>query len=208
MGSGGGDFNLSDPVQSFIRTAREVILNPVGFFRSVPRQGSLVPPLAFALICSVIAGVLSGILGFLIAVIAGNGIGSAVGGLFGTIILTPIATAIGLFIGSGIYHLLVILLVKPSNAGFQATFRVAAYASVLQLLSWLGAIPILGLLVLLAVTVYNVILTVIGIREVHSTTTGRAAAVVLIPVVVFGILALIIGVALVAILAAAFSQAQ
>lgn len=208
MGSGGGDFNLGDPVQSFIRTAREVVLNPVGFFRSVPRQGSLVPPLAFALICSVIAAVLSGILGFLIALIAGNGIGSALGGLFGTIIITPIATAIGLFIGSGIYHLLVILLVKPSNAGFAATFRVAAYASALQLLSWLGAIPILGLLVLLAVTVYNVILTVIGIREVHSTTTGRAAAVVLIPVVVFGILALIIGVALVAILAAAFSQAQ
>jgi hypothetical protein len=72
----------------------------------------------------------------------------------------------------------------------------------------LAAIPILGLLVLLAVTVYNVVLTVLGIREVHSTTTGRAAAVVLIPVVVFGILALIIGVALVAILAAAFSQSQ
>lgn len=209
MGSGGGgDFNLGDPVQSFIRTAREVIMNPVGFFRSVPRGGSLVPPLVFALICSVIAAILSGILGFLIALIAGNGFGSAVSSLFGTIILTPIFTAIGLFIGSGIYHLLVILLIKPTNAGFPATFRVAAYASALQLFSWLAAIPILGLLVLLAVTVYNVVLTVLGIREVHSTTTGRAAAVVLIPVVVFGILALIIGVALVAIFAAAFSQGQ
>jgi hypothetical protein len=53
-----------------------------------------------------------------------------------------------------------------------------------------------------------VVLSVIGIREVHATTTGRAAAVVLIPVVIFGLLALLIGVAIVAILAAAFSQSQ
>jgi hypothetical protein len=85
---------------------------------------------------------------------------------------------------------------------------VVAYASVLQLASWLAAIPILGILVIIAITVYGVVLSVIGIREVHATTTGRAAAVVLIPVVIFGLLALLIGVAIVAILAAAFSQSQ
>jgi hypothetical protein len=62
--------------------------------------------------------------------------------------------------------------------------------------------------VIIAITVYGVVLSVIGIREVHATTTGRAAAVVLIPVVIFGLLALLIGVAIVAILAAAFSQSQ
>jgi hypothetical protein len=83
-----------------------------------------------------------------------------------------------------------------------------AYAAVLQLLSWLVFIPILGILVAIAIGIYNVVLTVIGIREVHATTTGRAVAVVLLPVVVFGLLAILLVGAILAILAAAFSQAQ
>jgi hypothetical protein len=49
---------------------------------------------------------------------------------------------------------------------------------------------------------------VIGVREIHATTTGRAVAVVLIPVAVVGILAILIVGAVIAILAAAFSQSQ
>jgi len=47
------------------------------------------------------------------------------------------------------------------------------------------------------------VLSVLGIREMHSTTTGRAVAVVLIPVIVITILlVLILGAALLAIFAA------
>jgi hypothetical protein len=60
----------------------------------------------------------------------------------------------------------------------------------------------------IAIGIYNVVLTVIGIREVHATTTGRAVAVVLIPVIVVLILIFVVGLAIVAILAAAFSSAQ
>jgi len=207
-GATGGDFDYRQLVPSFVQTVREVIFNPVGFFRGVRREGDFLNPLLFAIICAVISGLLGGILGFLISLATGNGFGSSIGGLFGTLIITPIATAIGLFIGAAIYHLLVLLIIRPSHQGYEATFRVVAYASAIQLLAWLAAIPILGILVLLAVVVYNVVLSVVGIREMHSTTTGRAAAVVLIPAVIFGLLALIIGVAIVAILAAAFSQAQ
>jgi hypothetical protein len=208
MGSGSGDYNLSDPVGSFVSTAREIVLNPVGFFRSVPRQGGFVPPLAFAVICAVISGLLGGILGLIINLIAGNGFGTAVGSLFGTLIITPIITAVGLFIGAGIYHLLVYLLARPGSAGFEATFRVVAYASVIQLVTWLAVIPILGQLIALAAGIYNVVLSVLGIREVHGTTTGKAVLIVLIPVAVLIILAVLLGVVLVAIFAAAFSQAQ
>lgn len=205
-GAGSGDFNLSDPVQSFVRTTREVLLNPVSFFRSVPRQGSFLPPLAYALICSVIAGVLSGIVSLLVALIGDQGFGAALGALFITIIVTPIATAVGLFIAAGIYHLLVWILVKPSNAGFEATFRVVAYASALQLLSWLAAVPILGILVAIAIGVYGIVLSILGIREVHATSTGKAALVVLIPVAIGIVLGVLIGIVLVAIIAAALSQ--
>ncbi len=204
----GADFDYTQLVPSFVQTAREVVFNPVGFFRGIRRQGDFLNPLLFAIICAVVSGLLAGIISLLISLATGNGMGSAFGGLFGTLILTPIATAIGLFVWAAIYHLLVILIIRPSHAGYEGTFRVVAYASVLQLASWLAAIPILGILVLIAIAVYGVVLSVLGIREVHATTTGRAAAVVLIPAVIFGLLALLIGVAIVAILAAAFSQAQ
>ena len=61
---------------------------------------------------------------------------------------------------------------------------------------------------LIAIGVYGVVLSVLGIREIHSTTTGRAVAVVLIPAIIFALLALLIGVAILTIIAAAFSQSQ
>lgn len=193
--SGGAEFNLSDPVGSFISTVRNVLFNPVGFFRAVPRRGNFVNPLIFAAICALISGLLSGIIGFLFALIGGDVV-SAILGLIGAIILTPIVTVIGLFIGAGIYHLLVLLLVRPSNAGFEATFRVVAYSSALALVSWLTAIPFLGILIALVVLVYAIFLYVVGIREVHATTTGRAALVVLIPTAVILLLALLVAVAI------------
>jgi hypothetical protein len=63
-------------------------------------------------------------------------------------------------------------------------------------------------LVLLAVLVYNVVISVIGMREMHGTTTGRAVAVVLLPVVIVGILVAVIGVAIFAVIIAALSAGQ
>jgi hypothetical protein len=207
-GVSGGDFDYRELVPSLIQTAREVLLNPVNFFRSVPRQGDFVSPLLFAIICAVISAILSGIIGFLINVVSGNAVGNAIGGLIGTIIIIPIVTAIGLFVWAAIYHVLILLIVRPSHEGYEATFRVVAYASALQLVAWLSAIPILGALVAIVVGIYGVVLSVIGIREIHSTTTGRAVAVVLIPVVILLILGFLIAATIIAILAAAFSQAQ
>ena len=202
-GATGGDFDYTNLGPSFVQTVREVLLNPVGFFRGIRRQGDFVNPLIFAIICALVSGVIGGILGFLISLATGNGIGSSLASLVGTILFTPIFTAIGLFIAAAIYHLLVLLLGGPSHQGYEATFRVVAYASVLQLFSWLGVIPILGALVLIAIAVYNVVLSVLGIREIHGTTTGRAVAIVLIPVVVVTLLlVLIFGAVLFAIFAA------
>lgn len=174
-GGTGGDFDYRDPVQSFIRTVTSVVTRPAAFFNGIQRRGDFINPLVFALICAVISAVLAGIVSFFFALAGGDqGVGAALGSLIGTIVVTPILSAVGLFIGAGIFHLLVILLVRPSNAGFEATFRVSAYASVTQLVAW---IPIIGFIV----SLYGLYLGIVGIREVHSTTTGRAALVVLIP---------------------------
>ena len=61
--SGGGDYNLSDPINSFADVVRWVVLSPTSFFAGLPRRGSLASPLVFALICIEISAILGVILG-------------------------------------------------------------------------------------------------------------------------------------------------
>ncbi len=210
-GGSGADFNISDPVNSFVDVVRRVLTGPADFFRGVARRGNFVNPLVFALICAVIYGVLNGFFSMLGNIIAGtSGVGGAIVGFVLGMILWPIYVAVSLFIGAGIYYLLVMLLAGQSNAGYEATFRVGAYASVilvpLAIVSIFNVIPVVGPfisgLLSLVIGVYGVIIQVLGIREVHSTTTGRAVAVVLIPTaVILLIILFIVGAALLAIFA-------
>jgi hypothetical protein len=179
-GASGGEFDYSDPVQSFINAVRGVVTAPVDFFRAIRREGDFVNPLIFALICYEVSAILSGLLG-LVGVFGGRGFGS----FLVSLIVAPIFAAIGLFIGAGILHLLVMLIVGSRNSGYEGTFRVGAYSSVTSLVSW---IPIIGWIA----SLYGIYLAIMGIREVHTTTTGKAAIVVLIPAVVVFLLVLLI----------------
>jgi hypothetical protein len=197
-GSPGGEFNLQDPINSFVDTVRAVVLDPVGFFRGIARRGDFVNPLIFAVICALISALLGGLINLLLSPLfaspgdTGEALAGGVVGFVGNLILAPIFVVIVLFIGAAITHLLVMLLVRPQNAGFEATFRVGAYSQVTQLVSW---IPIIGVII---AVVWTAILSIFGIREVHSTTTGKAALVVLIPVAVILLLVILLGVALIA----------
>jgi hypothetical protein len=189
-----GNYNLSDPVNSFTDVVRRIVLQPTAFFASIPRSGNIVNPLVFALICIEISVILVGLLNLIglpggalwLAAPQGN---QGFFAFVGALVLAPIAGAVGLLITALITHLLVGLVVGPSNSGFEATFRVASYTSVTSLLGWL---PYIGWLF----TLYRVYLAIVGIREVHSTTTGKAALVVLIPFAVIALLVfLLVGVA-------------
>jgi hypothetical protein len=176
----GGEFNYQDPVQSFITSVQRVVLQPVDFYRGIQRRGDFINPLIFAIICYEIFTILSGLLA-----LAGIGTPRGFGEFIISLILAPILAAIGLFIGAGILHLLVMLIVGSGNSGFEATFRVGAYAAVTSLVSW---IPIVGFIA----SLYGIYLAIVGVREVHATTTGKAALVVLIPAAVVIILVLIL----------------
>jgi hypothetical protein len=190
----GGEFDLSNPINSFADVVKRVVLQPVRYFAGVPRSGSLLNPLVFALVCVVISAILSALL-----VLAGvqqnpgfnlnpqNAIPTvfAPGSALLGILFAPIGGAIGLFVVAAIQQLLVRLIVGANNSGFDATFRVASYTQVTSLVNW---IPIVGPLVAL----YGLYLSVVGIREVHATTTGKAALVVLIPFAVVLVVALIV----------------
>jgi hypothetical protein len=187
----GADYDLSNPLESFADVVRRVVLQPVGFFAGLPRRGSLLNPLVFALICTEIAAIVGGILslaGVGGAFVTGYGFqapeNQGLGEFIGSVVFAPMGGAIGVFVVAGIAHLLVRLVVGANNAGFGATFRVAAYTSVTSLVSW---IPFVGGLLAL----YGIYLSVVGIREMHNTTTGKALVVVVLPAIVIVVLALL-----------------
>ena len=198
--SGGGDYNLSDPVNSFADVVRRVVLRPTTFFAELPRRGNLAGPLLFALICIEISAILGAIFGDLFLLF---GLGTQHPGFnpnpqnlwfpsivapdvpIVSIIIAPIVGTIGIVVAAGIQQLLVRLVVGATNSGFGATFRVASYTQVTGLLNW---IPIVGPLLAL----YGLYLSIVGIREMHQTTTGKAALVVLLPFGVVLLVALVI----------------
>ncbi|MFL5992143.1 MAG: YIP1 family protein, partial [Rubrobacteraceae bacterium] len=102
-------------------------------------------------------------------------------------------------IGAGILHLLVMLIVGSRNSGFEATFRVVAYAAVTSLVSW---IPFIGAIL----SLYGIYLGIVGIREVHNTTTGKAALVVLIPAAVLLLILLLLVAVIGAVIFGAMNQ--
>ncbi len=90
------------------------------------------------------------------------------------ILLTPLLILIGLFISSAILHLCLLLL-GGADGGFEATFRVVSYAtatSAFQILPFCGGIISL---------VWSIVVTIIGLREVHEISGGKAAAAYFLP---------------------------
>ncbi len=115
-------------------------------------------------------------------------------GLVVNLVLGPIIIAVTLFIWAGILHLLLLLLGGGAR-GFEATFRVLAYASASNLFQ---IVPMCGSLI---GAVYGIVLAIIGLSAVHGDSKGKTAAAVLIPLVLcccccaFGLMAMAGGIA-------------
>ena len=186
----GGDYDLSDPVNSFVDVVRRVVLQPAAFFAGLPRRGSLLNPLVFALICTEISVILVGLLTFvdvpggalwLFGAQGNQGFLAFVGGL----VVAPIAAAVGVFVTALVTHLLVVLVVGSGHSGSGATFRIVSYSSVTGLVGW---VPFIGWIF----SLYRLYLATVGIREMHGTTTGRALFVVLLPAVLVLVLVVVV----------------
>jgi hypothetical protein len=186
----GGDYDLSDPVGSFVDVLRRVVFQPSAFFAGLPRQGSLLSPLVFALVCTEISVLLVGLLTFLDVPGGVTWLFGARGdqgflAFLGGLVIAPIAGTVGLFLTALVTHLLVILVVGSGHSGFGATFRIVSYSSVTSLLGWL---PFFGWIF----SLYRLFLATVGIREMHATTTGKALLIVVLPAIVILILVVVV----------------
>ena len=176
------EFSISHPIGSFARVVWRVVTKPTEFFSTIPRRGNLLAPILFAMICFGISVVLGEVIKLRLSD-AGVEYPGGFGAFLTAVIVAPIGAAIGLSIVVGILHLLVVLIVGSRRSGFGGTLRVSAYAYVTSLVSW---IPLVGWIA----SLYSIYLAIVGIREVHNTSTGRATIIVLIPVIVVLLFAL------------------
>jgi hypothetical protein len=186
----GGDYDLSDPLNSFVDVVRRVVFQPSTFFAGLPRQGSLLGPLVFALVCTEISVLLVGLLTFLdvpggVTWLFGARENQGFLAFLGGLVIAPIAGAVGVFLTALVTHLLVILVVGSGHSGFGATFRIVSYSSVTGLAGW---IPFVGWIF----SLYRLYLATVGIREMHATTTGKALLVVLLPAILILVLVVVV----------------
>jgi hypothetical protein len=179
-------------VQRFIDTLREVLTQPAQFFRSMARTGGLGPPLIFALIGVAIGSVGS----YLTQMMMPFGVpgASGSGGFVAFAIMVPAIALCSLFIGSGLLHLL-LLLIAGTKQPFETSFRTFAYT--MGSIWPLSIIPFIGGII---GAVWGLIVLILGTAESHEVTQAQAAIAVLLPSVICCGIAILFGGAMLALL--------
>lgn len=168
-------------LQEWFETAKQVVFSPTQFFQQRQPEQDVMGLMKFATISLVISGVLTGLVA-----IAQNAI---LGGLTMEVWISPVAGilggvlggTLGILIGGGILHIFVYLL---GGRGYMDTVNVAAYVTAIE--AFFGWIPLVNI----AAGLYGLYVQVRGIENIHNMSTGRAAAAVLLPVLIVLILAI------------------
>jgi len=164
-------------------TLKAVLFSPREFFRAMPVTGGLADPLLFALIVGMTGFMFSTVWqtifkgtfeGYLPSTLRSSYQSFEGGGMVVYALLSPFFLIIALFIGAGMLHLFLLML-KGARAGFEATFRVLAYSFATNAIL---AVPFCGGII---AWIWSLVVIIIGLKEAHETTGGKAAVAVLFP---------------------------
>ena len=145
-------------LEAFPATWRRVVGDPHAFFADLPETGGLGAPGAFLATCAALNA-----LGHLLT---GCGVGGALGVFVGHLIGAVVLAALLVLIAQHLFD---------GHGGFEATFRVVAYAAAPLVVSW---VPLLGRLGWL----YGAYLTLRGVERMQRLDTTRAALTVVLGV--------------------------
>lgn len=186
VGGGGIPWEREQSAQSMFETVKAVLFQSQDTFAGADRDVGIGPAFTFALIL----GIAGGLIGNLWSLAAGgfvNGLsgmegmggmeGLLGGGIF-SFVLVPFMVVIQLFVGAGILHLC-LMMVGAANSGFESTFRVVGYA--LGSSAPFQLIPVVGFIV---GPIWALVVEILGVKEMHDTTTGKAVLAVLLPLLV------------------------
>jgi hypothetical protein len=180
--------------QAIYQTYRAALFMPRKLFGNLTYRAGIREPLAFGLLLGSLGGMLGFFWQFLIfsGGLLSHGPSSFVQFTASlvfvvTMLAIPIFVVVSIFIYSGVLHLF-LLITRGGDNGFEATIRVVAYSQAAQAFSlvpfvgsWIGA-------------VWQLIVQIIGLREMHETSYWRVILAFLIPVlaiIVIGVAVLI-----------------
>jgi hypothetical protein len=172
-----------------LETMKGVLIEPSDTFREASRTANIGPALLYGLVL--------GFIGSCIGLFWQYFLGAAFGGASGmeglppefrellefsgptamvvSLALAPVLLLVGLFVWSAIVHLMLLLL-SGATHGYEATFRTVAYCHGSTAL--FQAVPFCGNWIGL---IWSLVAQIIGIKEMHKISAGKAVAAVLVP---------------------------
>jgi hypothetical protein len=191
----------------FAQTTQAVLTGPDLFFRTMRREGGIGQPIVFGVIGSLLGGLAAAIYQMVLSTLTAGMQGPAAAreqafvSAFSTgcvFVVMPLAAVLGMFIGSGIYHVMLILL-GGARRSYETTLRVSAYST--GATNMLNLIPLCGSII---AGIYAIVVAIIGLARAHEISTGKAAAAVLLPLVLCCGLILVVYATFAALLLGAF----
>jgi hypothetical protein len=174
-------------LKAFFQTTKEVLFSPSQFFKKISFGEGYWSPLIYGLITGIIGNGFS-IFWFWLFVaqlIPLDRLPFQYSlSILQMIIPLPFQQALAIFIGSAILHLC-LMIVRGNHHGYKTTFRAVSYSYSAYLF---GIIPFIGLII---GGIYTFILTILGVREGHGISTGKAVLAVLLPAIVIFVLVIV-----------------
>lgn len=184
----------------FFRKLSDILLKPSLFFSKIKKEGYK-EPIFFQMILFITTFILS--YPAVLFMLSTNPAFAQLGFDFSTlfmVFLLPVWLILGLlaliagdFIGAAILHIFVLIF---GGEDYLKTFKAYTYGYtpkfVFFFAVYFNLIPVIGFIFSslfgLAATLYKIIVTAIGIKQLHKFSTGKAIAVVLIPVAILFVL--------------------
>ena len=177
----------------FVEKTKGFLLNPTESFKQVKEEdmgAALKYFVIWWLIYSALFAIIMGAIGGMVASLipmqnipllgAGTGLIAAVS----TFMMFLIGGIIGIFIGAGIIHIGV--LIVGGKKGYGQTLKALVYGGTPSYV--LGWIPVVGMIA----GIWALIVEILGIKELHEVSTGRAIIAVIIPIVIIAVIFMVI----------------
>lgn len=172
-------------LQGMFKTFTAVLFSPEKFFRRITFRAGLKEPFAFGLLFGSMGSMFGLFWQFLLT--SGKSpfyVQSLLEHFslnllfFGLMVISPLIVALMMFISGSIVHIC-LLVVRGGKNGFEGTFRVVAFS---QATNILGIIPFLGGFI---GSIWQLIVVIMGLREIHEISYVRVFLAVLLPVGLF-----------------------